>query len=535
MQQRSEVALGIAVANGPVHSTTAESIRPTARAGDVGVRALAIGMAVFIAVWLLHLQSTSLVPPADNLEQLTWVRSLEWGYYKHPPLPTWLLWLPVQLLGWSAWTVSLAGAVTTGASLALMAWLVARLRGQRHALVALLAAACITYYNGRLNYYNHNVLLMLFSTGCAVFVWLAFARQQMRWWLALGVCLGLGALTKYQIVISFISVLAFAVQQRFWRQDLHRQGLLLASMIALLIFTPHLQWLRSHDFGPITYAMSTSLGAAQSLSQRSAQSLQWLTDQLLNRALPAFVLLAWVAWALRRRAEPVAEKADVARGQPGARALLISFGILPLAFMVGLGLFTGADLQPHWGTAFVLFTVPAVMELTPGIGWHRIDLRRLLKAFVAIQLLLLLISQLTSSHGPQALRNQHWRTFDPKPAAAALAPVRLMLGGSIQVLSGPAAMAAAIALELPEQPLVLIDGRRDVSPWITDELTRACGIVEIGPSAQMPNWPNRPDRLNRPNWPDSVSFGAALPGWSYRVIAADEGSDLDCGDDNDAQ
>src|SRR5256885_10565865 len=24
----------------------------------------------------------------DNLEQLTWVHSLEWGYYKHPPLPT---------------------------------------------------------------------------------------------------------------------------------------------------------------------------------------------------------------------------------------------------------------------------------------------------------------------------------------------------------------------------------------------------------------------------------------------------------------
>ena len=75
---------------------------------------VAIGLTLFAAVWLSVLAFTSLSPPADNIEQLTWVRSLEWGYYKHPPLPTWLLWLPVKVFGLSAWASYGVGAVMTG-------------------------------------------------------------------------------------------------------------------------------------------------------------------------------------------------------------------------------------------------------------------------------------------------------------------------------------------------------------------------------------------------------------------------------------
>ena len=81
--------------SGPARSPLATATRLQAPSG----RLVVIGMLIFAAVWLLHLAATSLSAPVDNIEQLTWVRSLQWGYYKHPPLPTWLLWLPVQLLG----------------------------------------------------------------------------------------------------------------------------------------------------------------------------------------------------------------------------------------------------------------------------------------------------------------------------------------------------------------------------------------------------------------------------------------------------
>ncbi|NMM79160.1 hypothetical protein B2J89_21205, partial [Acidovorax sp. SRB_24] len=48
-------------------------------------------LGLFGVLWLWHLSSVALSPPADNIEQLSWMRSLQWGYYKHPPLPTWML------------------------------------------------------------------------------------------------------------------------------------------------------------------------------------------------------------------------------------------------------------------------------------------------------------------------------------------------------------------------------------------------------------------------------------------------------------
>jgi hypothetical protein len=120
-------------------------------AGPVDVsrsgRSVALGLLVFAAIWLPLLAFNSLAPPVDNIEQLTWVRSLEWGYHKHPPLPTWLLWLPVQWLDLSPWAGYLLGAACTLGAFGSMWHLLARLRGPGYALVALLAALCIPYYN----------------------------------------------------------------------------------------------------------------------------------------------------------------------------------------------------------------------------------------------------------------------------------------------------------------------------------------------------------------------------------------------------
>jgi hypothetical protein len=176
----------------------------------------------FTIAWSLAILLTSLSPPTDNIEQLNWVHRLDWGYYKHPPLPTWLLWLPTQLLGATAATSHAMGIGTNLVSLGLFWCLLERLRGARHATLALLAVLCITYYNNRLPVYNHNTVLMLVSTACAALTWKAMHSDRIRWWLALGLALGLGALTKYQIGVTATSVLAFWLAQRGWRNPARR-------------------------------------------------------------------------------------------------------------------------------------------------------------------------------------------------------------------------------------------------------------------------------------------------------------------------
>lgn len=463
-------------------------------------------LVMFGIVWLAMLSYTSLSPPVDNIEELTWIGSLEGGYYKHPPLPTWLFWLPAKLFGATAWTSYVTGAACTLSAVALLWRLLSGMRGSRYATLALLAVLCIAYYNGRLYWYNHNVVLMWFVTASAALCWKAHSTRRLRWWVGLGATLGLGALAKYQIVITVACVLAFWLHQRGWRDPVARLGLLLAALISLLLFIPHLQWLRGHDFAPIHYALDTSLGVHLAPSVRWGESFHWLADQVLNRAAPAWMLLGWAIYAQRDGAIPSPQ--DTQASNPShaksSRALLLIWGIVPLLFMPLVGLLAGADLQLQWGTPFLLFAVPAAMELSSRwVAWTRHSLKPALKAFVVIQSLLLLVSYLTSPRGPLALQDRHWRTFDGAALADAIAPrAREALGGPICVVIGPGAIAGAMALELPERPSVLVDGRYDRSPWVDKRIVETCGAVEL--SEGVPRLGGR-------------AVGQGFPGLSWRI------------------
>lgn len=470
-------------------------------------RWVALGLLLFAAIWLISLSLTSLSPPVDNIEQLTWVRSLQWGYYKHPPFPTWLIWLPVQILGQSDWTSYLTGGAVTMFAMGVFWNLLRNLRGARYATIALLATLCITYYNGRLNYYNHNIVLLLTVIVCAWCCWRAFEASQLRWWVALGVALGLGALSKYQIAVTGLSVLCFWLSQQGWREPVHLKGLLLAALTALLILSPHLWWLQGHDYSPIKYAMASSLGVQLDLVDRLLNSGLWVADQLLNRCLLALVLLGICAYDVSRRTRgrAPATLADSQAPKRGSRALILSWAVVPLVFMPTMGLLFGSELQLQWGTAFLPFVVPALMEFKPNEFWNRVRIANALFIFLALQGLLLLISYVTSPVGVNALKDQHWRTFSSKALADDVAgPSRAKLGGPIRVVIGDPAIAGALALQLSELPLVLIDGNYSFSPWVAGDLIDRCGALEVLRAAVKPD--------------DATLIGTGFPQMYWRII-----------------
>jgi 4-amino-4-deoxy-L-arabinose transferase-like glycosyltransferase len=468
---------------------------------------IGLGLLTFGVVWLSLLAYASLAPPVDNIEQLTWVRSLEWGYYKHPPLPTFLLWLPTKLLGLSAGTSYLVGATVTLTAVGLLWRLLVPLRGRTYATLALLAALCITFYNGRLYYYNHNVVLMLMVVASAACCWRAFDQRRLVWWVCTGIVLGLGALTKYQIAVTATSLACFWVSQRAWRDPVHVRGLGLAALSALLIFLPHLLWLRDHAFGPIHYAIESSLGASLGASERLWNAVHWEADALLNRALPAVVFLLACGYAVHRRsnASPRPNVCTTPTNADPAKALILCWGLVPLIFMPLVGITFGSDLQLQWGTPFLAFVAPSLMELKAAAFWNRVHLPFALKLFVPIQVLLLLINYLTSPLGVQAFKDTHWRNFPSERLAKQVAePARGRLGRPVSIVVGPPEESGALALLLPEHPLILIDGRYEWCPWVPRKLLADCGGVQI---------------IRAPKPPRGYSaLGPRFPGLHWRVI-----------------
>ncbi|CAB3684626.1 glycosyltransferase family 39 protein [Achromobacter pestifer] len=469
---------------------------------------ISVGLLVFALLWLLLLDRGTLAPPTDNIEQLTWVRSLEWGYYKHPPLPTWLLWPVVRVMGWSPWATYVAGALCTLGAFALLWRFLRELRGRTYAVTALLAGLCVTFYNGRLYFYNHEIVLIPLVVGCAVGCWKAYTTRRIGWWIVLGICLGLGALAKYQIVVAGVAVLVFWLSQRGWRDPMQVFGLQVAGLTALAVFSPHLVWLVAHDFESLGYAMSSSLAASLTWPARVHEVARWWGDQMLNRAMPAWVLLA-VLWLLARCRQSAPVHPGVPAGAPAdpSRAFLLIFGFTPLVFVSVMTLATGSHIQLHWGTPYLLFVVPAVMELWRGCaGWRQIRPREAVVVFMLIQMLLMARVELTSPTGAGlARRAADWRYFDSQALAQILHdPAMRELGGPIRVISGPWAEAGALALRLPEQPFVLIDGQPWTSPWVPAGLARACGVLELSLNNRLEGF---------------APVGAAFPALYWRVLA----------------
>ena len=449
-------------------------------------RGVMVLLCLFGTAWLWLLQSVALTIPMDNVEQLVWSRSLEWGYHKHPPLPTWLIALPARLTHYSAESTVVLGCICTLLSLLIFWRLIQKIWGGPHAYIALLAGLCITFYNGRLSYFNHNTVLMLCVSASAYSAWAILSTGRIRWWMTLGISAGLGLLSKYQYLLVLLPGAFLAWRLQAWRDHRQRQGIVLATLTALAISAPHLLWLLQQDFAnsPISYALKSSrpafLEAGLNLNHRWHSGL-WLLDLLLNRCLPTLLFL----FGLKALSEP--ERIDRPRTSSpvSGEQFLWLWGVLPPLAITALGLLAGMDLQMQWGTAFAIWTVPPLMML---LGMHR---RRICPAltwlalvlFLCIQGLLMLLSYSTSSYGCCAEASpHHWRKFDSRKLANELdASARAAVGGTFKIIAGPTTVAGAVSTALPDKPKVLIDHNLKISPWIDpQELQFGC-VVELWP------------------------------------------------------
>lgn len=165
-------------------------------------------------------------------------------------------------------------------------------------------------------------------------------------------------------------------------------------------------------------------------------------------------------------------------------------GFAPFGVMLVIGLASGAALKSHWGTAFVLWTVPAVMvllRLDTGTETGVRLSRWLLVSFVVLQAVLLLRVYVSAANSRYVPDKSGWRKFPAREIAAALGPAaQAALGGPIRVIVGEQAVCGAIALELPEKPKVLVEGNTRISPWITDDELRSGSVLWIWKEEDAP-------------------------------------------------
>lgn len=346
----------------------------------------------FLVLWTVMPIIVGAEQPSDNVEELGWASQLAWGYQKHPPMPTWIIYAFTRLLPATVGTTYVLGALQIAMMLG-AAWLLTRqLLGLRAACIGVLLITCITFYTDRLHFFNHNTALLVATAASLYCLWNAVESGKLAWWAALGACWGIGMLSKYQMFLTIACNLAYLWTQRSGNTAMLLRRVAFAGTIGAALLAPHLLWVSQHDFQTFHYAMKY-VEVEPSLSQRLYRSVAFSADQLL-RFLPMFLLLL----LLRRAPRPPqdsdhAERTDL---QGRARLFLAIHAFGPLLLMILLCLLIGLELGMQWGTAFLWVLPLWYLSTRTGRSFATIDARTLLSGVLTVQTITVLQFALTA-------------------------------------------------------------------------------------------------------------------------------------------
>lgn len=207
---------------------------------------------------LFYIRWVELAP--DEAYYYTWSRSLQWGYYDHPPMVGFLIRIFTALGGQGEFGVRWGWAVMG----ALLTFLLYRLGTKM-------------FNSERAGFYAALLMNMslLGSTGSvivtpdepqglfwvlAVFsVYKAVEGKDPHWWYLTGVWFGLGLLSKYTMILLAPCIFLFLLSSTEGRKWLWRKEPYLAFILGLLIFSPVIFWNAKNDWISFRFQISHGL------------------------------------------------------------------------------------------------------------------------------------------------------------------------------------------------------------------------------------------------------------------------------------
>jgi len=432
--------------------------------------------AISVMLWALWAVAFNTAQFGDNLEQFNWSHSLEWGYYKHPPMPTWLLGSAIHLFGHSRWwAIVLAAACALGTAV-LTGSIAKQLLGARAAAAVLLLWSLQLCFSARVQLYNHNTVLVLFI---AATVWCALRTQRggAGWWIATGACAGAALLSKYQALVPLGGLLLALAWSGRLRTPAQRTGLALAVLVALMMFAPHVTWVANHDFTTLRYASESF--DPEGPEHRLMVLLSFIANQV-RMVFPALAA-ALICWLLARRqrgsAAPVAPQAPA--GLPLREVRIWLFGLIwgPFLALVVLDLAGGVTLRNHWGVQTMQF-----VTLWMAWRWQRFlvgDLRRLIVVAFVVQCMGLGFYAVQQRDPDAILSTRRMDTVYPaqRMADAAMKVWRDTTSCPLRYVAGPSFQAGLVSLYSGGTAAVF-EGATE-SPWIDPLDMRRLGALYV--------------------------------------------------------
>ncbi|MEN6457531.1 MAG: glycosyltransferase family 39 protein [Thermoguttaceae bacterium] len=425
------------------------------------------------------------VPPLDVIEMRYWGHQWQLGYHKHPPLPAWVAEGSALACGGHFWGVYLASQLGMVACL----WAVWRLGRELLSPWLALLGACLLetlfWYTMCSVEYNNNVGMFPFWALAIFFFYRAIKTSceaapgvgPIGWWVATGVMLGLGMLSKYTMAVLAATVFLFLVLHPTARRTWRGVGPWLMIFVALAVFSPHLVWAIRHGMPSLGWA-SSRMPAGPGFLGHLLCPIVFVGSQLLvlGPMLLAIAPLTGLRWRLRR----------FEGSERFSRDFLLATTLGPFAIQVLMAGIGNVWILSAYGSQLWMFaglTLLYCLELRPSAGAYR----RAAICCGAIGVAFVVGSAIHGVATPYVV-HQTLRTHCPSRALAtrvhALWDGRF--AGPLPVIAGDWWLAGNVAFYGPTIPVIYggsdlnrVDMSGRITAWTDDEYLRRHGGIIV--------------------------------------------------------
>jgi Dolichyl-phosphate-mannose-protein mannosyltransferase len=423
-------------------------------------------------LWTLVPTLTYSAPPGNV--PLVLAAGHEWvaGSRLGPPLANWLAEIAFDLFGHRLFGIYLLSQ----ACVVLTFWTVftfgRTIVAAHHAAMAVLLMTGILAFSLPTPEFGPPVLAMPLTALALLHYWRAVGEGRRRYWLVLGLDLGLLLLTSYAGLILLVVLAGFTLATAPGRASLTNLEPWLGGMIAVLIVFPHLMWIDRAGGVAASGAEASGLLLAAGHLGAALDSLGRLL--MLHAGALLLLVLAGGVRVDPRAAAPVFERTPVA---PFAKQFIYVFAVAPPLVGILLAALLGKPTPlVGVGPLVVLTALGVIVAAGDVIRLHRQNI--LGRAWLA----LLLVPPAAVIAAAILLPWTLGIGFDVDRPASAMGAFftdtfHRRTGAPLRIVAGDAEVAGLVAMASPDRPSLYLAATPELTPWVSEADVREKGAI----------------------------------------------------------
>lgn len=207
-----------------------------------------IGASLITALRALFLYTSDLDLFFDEAQYWSWSKNLDWGYYSKPPMIAWIIGTTTSICGNTESCIRLGSPIIHMLTSIVIYAIGHQLYNQKIGVLSGLTYLTLPAVTLSASLASTDAALLLFWS---LTIWAfiqALESENIKWWILIGICAGLGLLSKYTMLAILFSVLVLIIINKKFRFLLNSPNFWASCIIALILFSPNILWNAENHF-----------------------------------------------------------------------------------------------------------------------------------------------------------------------------------------------------------------------------------------------------------------------------------------------